>query len=1025
VAVRALAAACATGACVVALAAPAHAEERQFNVAAGTLKAVLDAFGRQAGVPIIYQGGEMNGVRSRGFRGRATPQAALAVVLRGTGFAMRVDSSGAIAVARVGNGRTGDRGQRELSRGGVADSPNYLFANTGLESGAAVGEIVVSATRVVRDGYDAPTPTTVLGSALIDSKAPTTIIDALITLPVFKNSSTASTAGVAQAGSSGQSFANLRGLGANRTLVLLDGQRFVPSTSIGTVDIGVLPSALIQRVDVVTGGASAAYGSDAVAGVVNFVLDNRLTGLKGAAEAGISTYGDNQTVRASLSGGVSFAGRGHLILSGEYVRANGVPINARPDTIYPVARLITNPGYTPTNGQFRRLILPYVYTRTASLGGVIVGGPLAGLEFGAGGTTFQQPVGTYIGTSNQVLPGRFDGEAWDLSLSLSALPQEKATGYARVSWDLGDHLTAYATGVIARNKPGPFFSSPANTLITGNFVVQRDNVFLPASVRSQMQVLGLQTISVGRYSEDFGGSVVSRTNDTHRFVVGLQGDIGGGWKLDAYGQYGRNRQDFRIERNAIKANLALAADAVDEGLIRTGVANGNIVCRSTINNPGNGCITLNIFGPTATRFAPFLPLAAGFIYGTSRALLRTSQKVAAASLSGEPVSTWAGPVSIVFGGEYREESARQTTDALSQANAFALGNPKPLSGDIHVKELFGETVVPLAKAGLFLRSLDLNGAVRYTDYSTSGSVTTWKIGANWEPVRAVRFRATRSRDIRAPNIVELFTSPVLSTGGVVDPVTNTSPTFQISSLGNPNLRPEKADTTAAGIVVRPPFAPGLEFSADYYRINVHDAISTLSVQDIVTRCVAGNQDLCRLITRVNGAITQVDNPYLNLQALKTDGLDLELSYQLAIGRGRASARLLANRVFSYIVSDGVTAIERAGDISNAQPKWTGNATLGYQIGRLNAFADITYIGGGKYDNTFVLQTDINDNNIPSRTYVGLQASVDVGDGGRRRDLFFNISNIFNVRPPPVFVFSGGPNYERVGRSFRAGVRFVL
>jgi len=1011
---RGLLASLATGVCIMAMASPAQAQQRQFDLPAGELKVVLDAFTRQAQIPIIYRGADMQGVRSNGFQGQAVPERALEAVLQGTGFVMRVDTLGAIAVAREGNEAASDANRTAAV---AADNPPAAGDDT--------GAILVTGTRVVRDGYDAPTPTTVITSATIESKAPTTIIDALITLPVFKNSSTAQTAGVGQAGSSGQSFANLRGLGANRTLVLLDGQRFVPSTSIGTVDIGVIPSALIQRVDVVTGGASAAYGSDAVAGVVNFVLDNRFTGLKGNAEVGLSTYGDNFTYKASLSGGTSFGERGHIVLSGEYVRARGVPINARPDTEYPTARLITNPGWTPTNGATRRLILPYVYTRTASLGGVVIGGPLAGLEFGPGGTTSQQPAGTFVGTSNHVLPGRFDDQAWDLSVSLSALPQEKATGYGRISWDVTDGLTAYVTGVLARNKPGPFFSSPANTLITGAFVIQRDNAFLPQSVRTQMEALDLQTISVGRYSEDFGASVVSRTNDTARAVVGVQGEIGGGWYLDAYAQYGRNRQALKIENNSIRTNLALASDAVDEGLVRNGVANGTIICRSTITNPGNGCIPLNIFGPTATRFDPVAPVAAGYIFGTSSADLTVTQKVAAVSLAGEPFATWAGPVSLVFGGEYREESARQTSDALSQANAFGLGNPKPLAGDLSVKEVFAETVIPLAKDAPFLRSLDLNGAIRLTDYSTSGSVTTWKVGANWEPVDGIRFRATRSRDIRAPNIVELFTSPVLSTAGVVDPVTNTSPTFQTYSLGNPNLQPERANTTSAGIVLRPAFIPALEFAVDYYKIDILSAISTITLQNIVDRCFAGNQELCALITRTNGVITRIDNPYLNLQSLKTDGLDLELSYSMPLGRGTASTRLLANRVFSYEVSDGITAIERAGDIVAAQPKWTGNATFGYRLDRFNLAADVTYIGGGSYDNTFVLPTDINDNTISARAYVGLQASFDMGNEGARREVFFHVSNVFNSRPPAVFVFSGGPNYERIGRSFRAGIRFTL
>lgn len=885
--------------------------------------------------------------------------------------------------------------------------------------------IVVTGTRVVRDGYDAPTPTTVLGSDLIEAKAPTTIIDALVTIPAFKNSSSAQTAGVGQAGAGGQSFANLRGLGANRTLVLLDSQRFTPSTSIATVDIGVLPSALIQRVDIVTGGASAAYGSDAVAGVVNFVLDNRFTGLKGGFEAGITSYGDNLTLKGTLTAGVAFAERGHFVISGEYVDAEGVPPNARPDTEYPAATLFTNPAWTPTNGEFRRLILPYVYTRTTGLGGLIINGPLAGTEFGPGGTTFQQPAGTFPSTSTHVLPGRFDDEPWGSSLGFSALPQKKATGYARLSWDVTDGLTAYATGVLARNEPGPFFSSPHNTLITGALTIRRDNAYLPDAVRQQMTTLGLQTISVGRYSEDFGGSVVSRANTTKRAVVGLQGDLGGGWNLDSYAQYGRNRALFEIGRNVIRTNFPLAVDAVDQGLATTGVANGTIVCRSTLTNPNNGCIPLNIFGPFARRPDTVSPPGLDYVFGTSRAVLDMTQKVVAASVSGEPFSTWAGPVSFATGAEYREEAAEQAVDPISQAGGFALGNPRALSGKFNVKEGFAEAVVPLADGTPFLNALDLNGAIRYTDYSTSGSVVTWKVGANWEPINGVRFRATRSRDIRAPNILELFSSRVQTTAGVLDPVTNTSPVLQAFSLGNPNLRPEKADTTSAGVVIRPSFTPGLAFSVDYYRINVQDAISTLSLQDIVNRCVAGNQDLCGLITRANGAITEIQNPYLNLQSLKTDGLDIELSYTRPVGRGDATARFLINRVFSYAISDGVTEIDRVGDMVNAQPKWTGSAMFGYRVDRLNVVADIAYIGSGKYDVTFTNPTDINDNTIGSRLFVNAQVSYDFGNGDSRREVFLAVSNLFNERPPAIFVYSGGPNYDRIGRAFRAGVRFKL
>ena len=885
------------------------------------------------------------------------------------------------------------------------------IADPAVSPQAAASDIVVTGTRVGRNGYDAPTPTTIIGSDLIEAKAPATIVDALVTLPAFKNSSTASTAGVGNSGSAGQSFANLRGLGANRTLVLLDGQRFVPSTSIATVDISVLPSALIQRVDIVTGGASAAYGSDAVAGVVNFVLDNRLTGLRGDFESGITGAGDNQLVKMSLAGGFDFASHGHLVVSGEYLHADGVGPKARPDTTYAPATLVTNLAYTPTNGQFRRLILPYVYNSTATFGGVITTGPLAGTEFGPGGSTFAQPVGQYRGTTSFALAGPAN-EPFTNTLAFSALPQERMTGYGRLSWDVAPNLTAYATGIVARNRPGPYFSTPANTLVTGAFVVQRDNAFLPSAVRAQMVALGLQTISVGRYSEDFGNAIISRTNDTQRGTIGLQGEIGGGWKVDAYAEYGHNRDLFTIANNAIKSNLPLAVDAVSSG--------GQIVCRSTIANPGNGCVPLNIFGPGAASAA-----AVNYIYGTSRAVLDLTQKVVAASISGEPVSTWAGPVSVAAGAEYRNESAVQTADPLSQAGAFAIGNPKALSGSFNVKEVFAETVVPLARNTPFLHSVDLNGAVRYTDYSTSGSVVTWKIGGNWEPAAGIRFRATRSRDIRAPNILELFSSPIQQTAFLIDPTTNTQPAVQTFSLGNAALRAEKADTTSAGVVLRPSLVPGFAFSFDYYKIEVRDAIATLALQDVVNRCVAGNQSLCSLITRTNGVITQINNPYLNLQSLKTDGFDVEVSYRRPVGPGAISARVLANKTLSFTTSDGVTSIDRAGDLSNAQPKWTGDATLGYHWNRFDATADINYIGGGRYDVTYTLPTDINDNRIGARTTVNFQVSLDVGRDGHRRQFFFDIANAFNVRPPAIFVVSGGPNYDRIGQSFRAGLRFSL
>jgi hypothetical protein len=176
---------------------------------------------------------------------------------------------------------------------------------------------------------------------------------------------------------------------------------------------------------------------------------------------------------------------------------------------------------------------------------------------------------------------------------------------------------------------------------------------------------------------------------------------------------------------------------------------------------------------------------------------------------------------------------------------------------------------------------------------------------------------------------------------------------------------------------------------------------------------------------VGGIITEMENPYLNLQSLGTDGLDIELSYNLPVGEGDLTARFLANRVFSYTVSDGVTEIDRSGDISLGQPKWSGNATLQFSQGRLGATADIVYLGSGSYNVTYDAPNEINDNSIPSRTFVNFQIQYDVGDEGQQREVFFNVSNLFNERPPAIFLYSGGPNYDRIGRAYRLGFRFRM
>ncbi len=877
--------------------------------------------------------------------------------------------------------------------------------------------IVVTGSRVVRAGYDAPTPTTVLGREAIDSKAPATIVEALATLPSLRGVATPEqNGGGANSGSGGQSFVNARGLGATRTLVLLDGQRFVPSTATGAVDIAILPVALLERVDVVTGGASAAYGSDAVAGVVNFVLNNRFEGLKGEMQAGITERGDNRTIRGSLAWGSAFADRGHIVLTAEGLKAGGVLGLDRPFGAVPLERVFTNPAFTSTNGEFQRLRLPYVYFNRATFGGVITSGPLAGTTFLPGGETGTVPQGVASGTA-LALDGPADLPFMGYGLSLYT-PLERWSAYGRVSWDIDDSLTAYATGVIADSTSGPQGVSASNTLTKGTLTIRRDNAFLPGSVRSQMTDLGLETITVGRYNYDWGDILSTRGNLTKRGVVGIQGGIGNGWEIDVYAQYGTNKNTFVLDNNVMWDRVVEASDAVRHP------TTNQIVCRSSLTNPGNGCVPLNIFGVRSGS-----PAAVAAVQGRGEAELKTTQTVLSASISGEPVSTWAGPVSVAAGVEYRRETADQEVDALSAANAFVVGNPKALTGELDVKEGFVEAVVPLAEDVPLLRLLELNAAARLTDYSTSGTVTTWKVGANWSPLEDLRFRATRSRDIRAPNLLELFTGPFEQGANLINPFTDPPTTGFISARagGNPNLTPEISDTIAAGVVYQPHWFPGFQASVDYYNIKIRDAIGTLGVQDVVDRCFDGSTQLCELITRDStGQITAVVNPYLNIESVKTDGVDFDVSYRTPFAGGRLAIQALASYVISFETSDGINATDTAGSVGSGQPHWSGDLTVSYAIDRFRGTVNTSYFGGGTVNNTYVEPTAIDDNRVPARAFVDLQLAREFEfPDGSQAEVYFNVSNLFDTTPPLLYAPSGGPNYDRIGRAFRLGVRFQL
>jgi len=886
----------------------------------------------------------------------------------------------------------------------------------------APNDIVITGSRLPA-GVRAPTPLTVIGEQAIEDRAPATLGEMLQQIPSFAGMDSPNTAGVNSRGG-GQINPDLRGLGASRTLVLIDGRRHVPTATTGSVDLKVVPTLLVDRVEVVTGGASAAYGSDAVAGVVNIVLKHDLNGIEGTAQGGISQRGDGDERRLSLAGGTSFAdGRGHLMAGFDYVKIGGIGTQLTRDWGRRDVGLITNPNFA-ANGLSNFIISPNVHSAITTPGGLIVSGPLRGIQFGSGGTISQYDFGQVFGSTMIGGDGAHQNENL---LALLGTPTEDFNALASTKFDVSEHVQLFAELSGGKSIVG---GASQEARDRGNLVIHRDNAFLPQSVRDLMIADNLQTITIGRVSNDTGKIQLDRDDTTYEAVGGLTAHFGE-WTADAYAQYGRNSYDLAFGPNNRRQNeFFQAVDAVVDP------ATGQVVCRSR----APGCIPVNLFGDGSETLNPF-------VNGTARFRLVTRQSVAAANLRGTPFSTWAGPVALATGVEYRRDSADGTSDALSQrvnangsVGGWILGNQLPEHGVITVFETYAEAQAPLAKG------LSLNGAARRTHYSLSGTVYTWKAGAIWDVLPGLRFRATRSRDIRAPNIAELFENGGSSNTNVFDPALGRAVQIREIEAGNPDLKPEKADTLTAGAVVHPSALPGFSASVDYYDIKLHDEIATLGAPTLAQGCFAGNALFCQSITfNPDGSIAFITNTRLNLAEAATRGIDFEADYSRShVLGGSLSARLLATRVLKLTSTTPAGVQDRLGQVSNFNrtpgvPKWAGDAFVDYARGSLRLGLQARYVGAGVFSTVLHegagAANTINHNRVPAFVYLSASAACRVHSSGTRSaELFVIVNNLTDTDPPMIpSGAAGGINesstngqfYDVVGRFFRAGIRFTL
>lgn len=863
-------------------------------------------------------------------------------------------------------------------------SPPAFAQHAAEEVAMTQSDIVVTGTRIARPDLEVTSPVTVVGAEEITARQPNAAEDLLRDLPAVRP---ALGPGVNN-GSDGSSTVDLRGLNspatssAQRTLVLLDGRRIVPFGLDGFTDLNTIPIGLIERVDVVTGGASTVYGADAVAGVVNLVTRRNFSGVDLSANYRISERGDATQYRADLLIGGNFQdGRGNVVLGLGYSNRNPLLTTSRKIAEVPVSSV--NGRYNGSTGS-----VPAIFQSSLQSGTNPNGLPTTGLGAVIDPTTglfraatqndlFNTNVGTYFMT-----------------------PLERFNAYAAGRYQITDNIEVYSSAMFTRNKAALSFA--ASGTFANAFDLPLNNPYLPAGARAQLCAANgisvadcntaaanntgtartVRVIPSRRFSE-YGPRGNPIEANMFQVQAGLRGDIIDGIKFDVSAQYGETSQNQQLLNWGSSSKVQQALLAYDS----KGASPDGFVC----SNTSNGCLPLNLLGPNGSITADQI----AFIDLDAQIGRLVQQGVVTSSISGDlfgltsPLAS--SPIAFSIGAEYRKLKAKATPDASSQIQGEVLGTgarTPPDVGKYDVKEIFGEIIIPLIEDS-FVHKATIEAGIRHSDYSTTGTSTTWKAGGTIEPIEGIKFRGMYQVAVRSPNIQELYRSPVQSLSNLTnDACAGAAPTaprtlceatgapagtyggisqpssgqINTTASGNPNLEVERAKTYTLGLVFQPTFVPRFSITLDYFNIKIDDLISAPSQNDILDVCYSPALNpaqtpnaFCALISRnpltgsLNGAgeTRGVVLASSNLGKLETAGVDLGMNYTLPLdevfGSGNGKLRFGFNATWLdyYRIQATPNSINRecAGYYStsctNARPEWKWNSRIGYNNGPID------------------------------------------------------------------------------------------
>lgn len=981
---------------------------------------------------------------------------------------------------------------RDLKWGACATAVWFALSGVAAAQDSPVEEVTVTGSRIRASGFNTPTPVTTLTSGELELMAPGNLIESVTQLPIFFNNTTQDTPGNFFS-TPGSGSVNIRGLNTNRTLTLLNGRRMTPSNRIGAVDINSFPEVLIERVEVVTGGASAAYGTNAVAGVANFILDTDFDGLNTHVQAGNSSANSRNTWEVGVAYGTEIGERSHLIVSGEAYKQDGVFGYDNQDWYEAW-------GQVRVPGTLLDVIVPHVVSTQGSQNGIISapGSALNNWEFRPDGTAGPFVFGNPSGGGAHSIANGGSGTPNGTEYATLSPKADRNNLFLYYDFDVNDSTNFYVQATRGQNTSWSTNSGGIFTGASNGLRVFSGNAFLPANVQAIMDAEGLESFSFQRFGslEDLAAGAAQETENTSTsLTLGFEKNLSAdgmldGWQIRGYAQtgradhIGRHIHGIRIDR------VPAALDAVVDP------NTGEIVCYAALQDPANwsDCVPVNLFGAgnaspeaidyltgldagTVVSNSPVYFSDSGYAKGRTISYVSGEDKITDTeytqdliefSMDGPIAEGWAGPILAGFGVHYREEEILQIaidhtnpsgdfasrpalfdptivrgvgTGMSERTTAIQFASVPNLDGGFSVKEAFAEFIVPLVSGKPAVESLTATLASRWADYEPSGDIQAWKYGLDWQVNDLLRLRTTVSRDVRAATLAERLDR----TGGIAnieDRAFGPGARFDASlaSGGNPNLKPEEADTRTVGLVFQPPRWSGFQASVDWYEIDISEAVGQLGIQALVDECFNfPGSNTCNLVHRdpVTNVIVLVENVFVNINAARASGVDYELAYRADVGPGALGWRFLATQLNENSITNfGAAKVDFAGDVGVQEfPDLKITTSLTWNQGPFSAFLQARFIDSGLQDARDIEGVTISDNTVDSVVYTDARVSWgQEASNGSRWEVFASITNLFDEDPPIVASFSSfsgqanqaNPNiHDILGRRYTIGFRYDL